>query len=447
MRQLDDDSKRVIANRIVVTFLTPDALWRDLSEFCEVQDQEAETSDEDYEFGCSLADALSYFPDQCATQVLDILKRGDEASGWLGVMAVRMAGRLKLEEAIPYLVDVLSDPDLWANDDARRALVQIGTVSVVKALSSRYAAADSGLRLTIAFLLEDIHSNLSVRTCLDLLDQEQDTALRGPLIQSVLMNFSTEGIEPARQFVLSMPKCPEVLEVRHDLLVASKMMGVEFPEFEAWTEDSKTDNEFRRKWYKDHPLVQLADAFENEDDESSWEDEESEGAPEDGFNEEPPDTIVRHDEKVGRNDPCPCGSGKKYKKCCYGKEDQETDKSHSASIGRTRPGKSAPQFPIGTIALYGPDDKITTKIVAAIIQHEGAEPVLERFVGSNIKDSPKVRRQIQAFFDRHRVKSVAATDRNLGCSHEEGPDFPVGEDCPFCPFWAGKQGSRLGNEP
>ncbi len=22
--------------------------------------------------------------------------------------------------------------------------------------------------------------------------------------------------------------------------------------------------------------------------------------------------------KVGRNDPCPCGSGKKYKKCCLG---------------------------------------------------------------------------------------------------------------------------------
>jgi uncharacterized protein len=25
------------------------------------------------------------------------------------------------------------------------------------------------------------------------------------------------------------------------------------------------------------------------------------------------------DEKVGRNDPCPCGSGKKYKNCCIGK--------------------------------------------------------------------------------------------------------------------------------
>ena len=26
--------------------------------------------------------------------------------------------------------------------------------------------------------------------------------------------------------------------------------------------------------------------------------------------------------KVGRNDPCPCGSGKKYKKCCLGKQSE-----------------------------------------------------------------------------------------------------------------------------
>jgi preprotein translocase subunit SecA len=27
------------------------------------------------------------------------------------------------------------------------------------------------------------------------------------------------------------------------------------------------------------------------------------------------ETVVRTQPKVGRNDPCPCGSGKKYKKC------------------------------------------------------------------------------------------------------------------------------------
>ncbi len=26
--------------------------------------------------------------------------------------------------------------------------------------------------------------------------------------------------------------------------------------------------------------------------------------------------LKRTEEKVGRNAPCPCGSGKKYKKCC-----------------------------------------------------------------------------------------------------------------------------------
>jgi uncharacterized protein len=29
-----------------------------------------------------------------------------------------------------------------------------------------------------------------------------------------------------------------------------------------------------------------------------------------------PDTFVRPEPKVGRNDPCPCGSGRKFKKCC-----------------------------------------------------------------------------------------------------------------------------------
>jgi preprotein translocase subunit SecA len=28
-----------------------------------------------------------------------------------------------------------------------------------------------------------------------------------------------------------------------------------------------------------------------------------------------PQTVKNRDAKVGRNDPCPCGSGKKYKKC------------------------------------------------------------------------------------------------------------------------------------
>ena len=41
---------------------------------------------------------------------------------------------------------------------------------------------------------------------------------------------------------------------------------------------------------------------------ASWDEEDLD----DG--DEQPDTVVHHDQKVGANDPCPCGSGKKYKK-------------------------------------------------------------------------------------------------------------------------------------
>ncbi len=46
-------------------------------------------------------------------------------------------------------------------------------------------------------------------------------------------------------------------------------------------------------------------------------------------------TVRRAVERVGRNDPCPCGSGKKYKKCCYDK-DRERLLQSSAVAGLTR---------------------------------------------------------------------------------------------------------------
>jgi hypothetical protein len=48
-----------------------------------------------------------------------------------------------------------------------------------------------------------------------------------------------------------------------------------------------------------------------------WEDEEGHAPP--LWGREPArhgDTFIREAPKVGRNDPCPCGSGKKFKKCC-----------------------------------------------------------------------------------------------------------------------------------
>ena len=36
--------------------------------------------------------------------------------------------------------------------------------------------------------------------------------------------------------------------------------------------------------------------------------------------------------RIGRNDLCPCGSGKKYKNCCLGKQDQKSEKNRTQQV-------------------------------------------------------------------------------------------------------------------
>ena len=131
------------------------------------------------------------------------------------------------------------------------------------------------------------------------------------------------------------------------------------------------------------------------------------------------------------NEPCPCGSGKKAKRCCY-RPGGENDV----------PGKLRSLYPIGTVAWYGPDNKTTTKIAAAVILDSDAEPILLRWMATDVTTNPKIKQEIQDFFDAYEVQKVVMSDGNLGCPHEEGEDFPLGEDCPFCPFWKGKQGTN-----
>ena len=100
------------------------------------------------------------------------------------------------------------------------------------------------------------------------------------------------------------------------------------------------------------------------------------------------------------------------------------------------------EYPIGTIALYGPDNKTTTKIVAGVFLEDDADVIIERWVGTDVMENAKVQRGIEEFFAKHGVNSISTTDENMGCTHEEGVDFPVGADCPFCPYWEGKQGSN-----
>lgn len=86
--------------------------------------------------------------------------------------------------------------------------------------------------------------------------------------------------------------------------------------------------------------------------------------------------------KLSRTVPCPCGSGKEYEHCCCGKDDE-----------RLGSGQRQPQYPIGTIAMYGPDDRTTMKIAAAVFLTKDSEQIIRRWVATDVTTNRKIQEE------------------------------------------------------
>lgn len=99
-------------------------------------------------------------------------------------------------------------------------------------------------------------------------------------------------------------------------------------------------------------------------------------------------------------------------------------------------------FPIATIAYYGEDDKVASKVVVGIVLSEKDDDVafMEKWYGkkADVRFDSEIKVHIVNFLEQHNVHRVVMVDRIIGCPHEEGIDYPEGEKCPQCPFWANR---------
>ncbi len=102
--------------------------------------------------------------------------------------------------------------------------------------------------------------------------------------------------------------------------------------------------------------------------------------------------------------------------------------------------KKSTGFPIGTIAYYGPTDQFATKVSVGILDQNDKILEMKRWFSTDhdIRLDDEMCRQIVDFLEKHEVYRVGMMDKIIGCPHEEGIDYPVGETCPECPFWAGR---------
>jgi hypothetical protein len=93
------------------------------------------------------------------------------------------------------------------------------------------------------------------------------------------------------------------------------------------------------------------------------------------------------------------------------------------------------------VAFYGPTEDRASKIAVGIVLSDGDDPsIMERWLTdeTDARRDPEILAAVQEFLLRHQVKSVVMSDGLLGCPHEEGVDYPEGQSCPQCPYWAGR---------
>jgi len=99
-------------------------------------------------------------------------------------------------------------------------------------------------------------------------------------------------------------------------------------------------------------------------------------------------------------------------------------------------------YPLATIAYYGPNNKKATKAVVGIFctEHEGDPDDIKKWLhcDPDIRINSEVNKEILSYLEENKVKTVILADRIMGCIHEEGLDYPKGEECPICKFWIGK---------
>ncbi|MDA1018016.1 MAG: SEC-C metal-binding domain-containing protein [Planctomycetota bacterium] len=274
------------------------------------------------------------------------------------LLATSIAGRLRLESAIPFLLSMLHTPD--SGDTATEALCRIGSDDIVDVLDESYPDMCEVSRSYAIDVLQDIYTLRSQQALRRWLSIETSSIQRRAILAGLLHQFDTTAIEPANQelqvlhenFGPTLPLRREFVaaclltdNLASELEAALEAVRLESPwhdgdedfDNDEGDEDDDEDKELRgarlgRSMFQGSLIggvgfdlggVGLSAPAWGEHD---WDDDDAASDHEDDLKHAAagvvpplpgsPNRLANRSAKVGRNDPCPCGSGKKYKKCC-----------------------------------------------------------------------------------------------------------------------------------
>lgn len=263
-------------------------LWKRLMEYSEAHAEEY-VGEFDFNYGVIMVRELAGRPDLPLEEMRQILTTEPEDNGvYKEIYLTILAGELRDEAWIPVLIDKLSTGGDIICKNAADALAKIGTPAVAEALYERYCKKDGYFGLFAAPLLGQIKTKNAEDAILKLIQVEKDDDDAAVLADSLGQLLSTKGIPQIQKYIKEgYSSC--ILSLEKTLYCNSVINCVELEDIAKYRQMLQDEREeFRKRSAEYKQRIASADKAK---------------------------PVVNPD-KIGRNDTCPCGSGKKFKKCC-----------------------------------------------------------------------------------------------------------------------------------
>lgn len=222
---------------------------------------------------------------------------------WKCIVSARVAGEMRDASFADVLVrHILNLPgEDFLVTSCSDALVKIGGPAVVDAIAAIADEADSYFWIFATQILGRNRSDAAIEFLVERLEVEKELETRNLLASALIQQFVPGAIDFARKVVLENRKrndwTIDSIGLKQELIEFADLLGERFEEYEVWKQEIQ--DKYRN--YANFPVRR-----------------ETTAATETFVI---PSTIRNStlEVRAGRNDPCPCGSGRKYKKCCLNK--------------------------------------------------------------------------------------------------------------------------------
>jgi hypothetical protein len=300
-----------LERRIQLAERSPEDLWQELQDFARRSEDKRYVGEIDHDYADDLVSALAPHSVPDTPTLCHLLATLGEAGGWLEIFLVDLAGSRRVPEAIPALVDFLAIDADYLLQRTNEALAKINDAEAIRLIRERYVQWPWAARLFAVEPLGDIKRPETEAAVLELLPHEKGLDLQTTLCFDLCKLFSEPGVEVVLRQIRTGYDA-SMVELKDELLPVADILGVRLPQAEAWRKERQDrERQFRQRLSEMDEWVNQSKA-------------QPKPSPAAARHLPPPVAPALVNPRpaegsrgrVGRNDPCPCGSGKKFKKCC-----------------------------------------------------------------------------------------------------------------------------------